>query len=46
MEDNFGGRQGLNWAVEPKRERERDVSAFIEGFFLSFDFFLTMPVYQ
>jgi hypothetical protein len=24
MEENFGGGQGLNWAVESRRERERD----------------------
>jgi hypothetical protein len=25
MKENCGGGQGLNWAVEPRRERERAV---------------------
>jgi hypothetical protein len=24
MEDNCGGDQGLNWTVEPRKERERE----------------------
>jgi hypothetical protein len=26
MEDDCGGGQGLSWAVEPEREREREIN--------------------
>jgi hypothetical protein len=32
MEENCGGGQGLNWAVEPRRERKRENPKYVHIF--------------